>query len=287
MLAGLFATIFCGCLASSASAASLLPLDTESVTTLPSGKVETVHGASFLKDLRFPAFTPPGIIDSQTLVSGPEIGIHVGVGSRVEIQTRFEFLYNDEQRAGESNSAYGAGDARLFTKVRLFSERKRWPALGLRFGAKLPNASKDDHLGTDETDFGIESLISKDFGMVAAHANLGLLILGNPGPVPGAEDRDSSGQDDLFRYAIALVSRDFNPTRGAWRLRLLGEVAGTAGSRFDNDRAALATGLQLKRRGVTLYTGTSIGLVTASQNYGIRGGVIYAFDLERLLGWLD
>ena len=38
------------------------------------------------------------------------------------------------------------------------------PAIGLRFGVKLPNANKDDHLGTDETDFFIQALGSKRFG---------------------------------------------------------------------------------------------------------------------------
>lgn len=270
-------------LVSPATGSTLLPLESETVTTLPSGTLETILGASYFKDMRFPAFTPPGVIQSQDLVAGPEVGLRVGVGSRVEIQAAFEFLYLNEKTGGESNSVYGNGDARLATKVRILSEKQWWPALGIRFGTKLPNANKADRLGTDEVDFAIETLASKDFGILATHVNMGIAILGNPGPVVGAEERDSSGQDDLFSYAVAVVSRDFRPAiLGKWGIRALAEVGGVTGSRFDNDRAAVAGGFQLQRGNLTLYTGVSAGLVTASQNFGLRGGLIYAFDLARL-----
>ncbi len=272
-----------------AAAESLLPLTTETAHTLPSGTAEVVLGTSYFRNLRFPPFTPPGVIRSQNLITGPEFGFQIAAGGRVEIQARFELISLDETLSGGvKDSHYGAGDARLFTKVRILEEKRYWPTLGVRFGTKLPNANQKDRLGTDETDFGIETLLSKDFGPLAAHVNLGLLLLGNPGPVLGAPQRSSSGQDDLFSYSVALVSRPLgSKAEGASSLRFVGEVTGLAGSRFDNDRTAARLGLQIQSGGLTVYSGVSAGLVTASEDFGVRAGLIYAFELERLAGLFE
>jgi hypothetical protein len=206
----------------------------------------------------------------------------------VEIQAAYELLYLRESTEDGSDSKYGSGDARLYAKVRLLREGQRWPGLGIRFGTKLPNGNKDDRLGTDEIDFGIEALASKDFGPLESHVNLGILLLDNPGPVAGAPNRDSDGQDDLFTYSVAVASRPLGAdSPDAFSLRLLAEVAGFAGSRFDNDRTNLALGTQLRRGGFTLYSGVSAGLVTASENFGLRLGAVYAFDLSRLGALVD
>ncbi len=272
-----------------AAAASLLPLRTETAATLPSGTVEVVLGASYFKDERFPLFTGAGAIRDQDRWTVPEIGLRVAAGSWAEVQATFEFINLDEHTtAGAHNQEYSNGDARLFTKVRILSERARRPGIGLRFGAKLPNANKDKRLGTDETDFAIEVLGSKDFGPLATHVNLGILLAGNPGPMLGAPTRNSDGQDDLFTYAVGLASRPLGvPLPGSFALRLVGEVTGLAGSRFDNERSAARFGLQLQRGGLTLYTGVSAGLVTGSENVGASFGAIYAFELERFAGLLE
>jgi len=115
-----------------------------------------------------------------------------------------------------------------------------------------------------------------------------LQILGNPGPLTGDPGESGSGQDDLFLYALALVSEPLLAARtGAYELRLLGEIRGVAGSRFDNEGTALRTGLQLRRGAWTAYAGASAGLQEAAEKYGVLGGVIYAFDLKRLAALFD
>ena len=258
---------------------SMSPLSTETAAALAHGHAEAILGFDYFRDQRFPYFTPSGAIDSQDLFSLPRIGLNVGLGDWVEIQASFEMLYLDEELAGgDSNSKYGAGDARLFTKLYLLSEHDLWPAAGLRFGTKLPNASVDDRLGTDEADFSIEALASKDFGIASAHLNLGLAILGNPGPTaPTTSPFDSDGQDDLFTWKIAGASRPLDLSDEA-SLRLLAEFAGQEGSRFDNDRAAFRGGVQLRWRACRFYAGTSAGLVTASENVGAMVGLVYDFE---------
>ena len=263
-------------------AASLLPLQTEAAQTLAAGHAEVVLGASYFRNRRFPPFTPGDELQSQHLVTAPELGLRVAAGSWVEIQAAFEMIYLSEtMENGDHNSQFGNGDARLFTKVRLFSEHTYRPAIGLRFGAKVPNANKNDRLGTDETDFGIDALLTKQIGPVTTHLNLGLLLLGNP----GFRGESADGQDDLLAYSVAAVSPAFgSASEGAWAARVLAEFAGLAGSRFDNDRAVGRMGVHISRGDLVLYAGTSVGLVTASEDYGFSGGIIYAFDLARLLG---
>jgi hypothetical protein len=276
---------FSALVSSSAHAEALLPLRTETAKPLPSGTLELAIGSSYFHNLRFPMFTPRGAIREQDLVTAPEMALRIGVGDWVEIQASYELLYLDERNVEESHTEYGGGDARLFTKVRLFREGEIMPALALRFGTKLPDANKDNRLGTDETDFGIEGLASKDFGIVATHLNLGILIAGNPGPGPGARHRNSDGQDDLFTYSVGLASRPFGSSAPkAVHFRLLAEVQGLAGSHrdFDNDRAAARIGGRVEVGGFSFYTGASVGLESGSEDFGVSAGLVYAFDLGAL-----
>ena len=272
-------------LSSTASAESLLPLETEEAKPLPSGTVEMVAGMSYFRNLRFPEFTAAGAIHEQDLIRGPQIAFRIGAGDWAEIQASYEFVSIDEDTIAGHHDKYGGGDARLHTKVRLLREQGYWPGLGVRFGTKLPNANKDDRLGTDEIDFDIEALVSKDFGPVSTHVNLGIALLGNPGPVLGDPNRSGDGQDDLFTYSVAVASRPFSLGADDLSLRVLAEAVGVAGSRgnFDNDRSAGRAGLQVAYGNFTVYAGGSFGFVTASEDYGFSSGLVYALDLWRFI----
>jgi hypothetical protein len=266
-----------------ARAHSLLPLTTEQAETLPSGTAEAVIGIAYFNDLRFPPFTPPGALRSQTLIGLPQLGFHIGAGGWAEIQASYETLLLDEQATdGKKNWQFGSGDMRMHTKIWLKRETDLLPALGLRFGTKLPNATRGARLGTDDTDFGADVLASKDFGPLIAHVNLGLLLLGNSGPSIG-HSFNAGGQDDLFNYALGVVSAPLGAAAaGATTVKLLGELIGQAGSHFDNDRTAVRVGLQMQRGAGTIYIGTSAGLVTASENVGASAGFIYTFEPAQL-----
>ena len=70
-------------------------------------------------------------------------------------------------------------------------------------------------------------------------------------------------------------------------MRLLADISGWAGSRFDNDRSAVRVGLQLKRGGLTAYAGAIAGIASGSPDVGASGGLLYAFSLEPLADFLD
>jgi hypothetical protein len=268
----------------SARAEWLAPLTLETAATIPSGQIDFALGASYFHNRRFPAFTPPGFIHWQDLTAVPELGVRAAIGNMVEIQASYEFLDLDENTVAGRNDTYGGGDARLFTKIYALRERKWIPAMGVRFGTKLPNASRTSGLGTDEFDFFLQWLGSKQIGPVDVHLNLGLALLGNPGFDP----QNSRGQDDLFTYAVGLVSPTFAlDAASGVGIRFLTEVAGQTGSRFHNDGDAVRAGLQVAYGGFTLYAGASAGLDSAAEQYGVMGGVIYAFEVDRLAGLFE
>jgi hypothetical protein len=258
---------------------SLLPLVTEEAQTVPEDVIEATLGMSYAYNPRYPPFTPPHVITSETLMSLPMATFRLGVGGWAEFQASYEMLYLHQQAVNDTtNNQYGGGDARIFTKLWFMRERELLPALGMRFGTKLPNATRSSGLGTDDTDFAAAGLASKTFGPVTTHINLGILLLGNSGPTVG-DSFKAGGQDDLFTYAIGVVSKPLGaPAEGATIVRLLGEIAGQTGSHYHNDLSDIRGGLQLQRGHGTFYVGVSAGLVSASADVGVNAGFTYAFD---------
>lgn len=276
MMSGLAAGLL---LPAVAMAESLLPLQTEMATTLPSGTAEAALGLSYFRDMRWPAFTPAGSLRRQTLLQAPQLGFRIGAGDWAEIQATFEMIYlNEKTAAGENNRHFGNGDARLATKVHVVRERAWSPAFGVHFGAKLPNANRADRLGTDDTDFWITVLGSKDLGWLDVHANLGMLLLGNSGSTLG-DTFNAGGQDDLFTYVLAATSKPLALLEeSSLQLRVLGEITGWTGSRYDNDRANGRIGLQLSHGAGTFFLGASAGFVTGNENIGFSAGYVYRFE---------
>jgi hypothetical protein len=277
------ALLLCG--ATGVRAEWLAPLTVETATTIPAGEIDFALGASYFHNRRYPPFTPPGFVRSQDLTTVPEIALRAAAGDMVEIQASYELIDLDEDTIDGSSHTYGGGDARLFAKIYALRERVWIPAMGVRFGTKLPNASSSEggrqpgDLGTDKIDFFLQWLGSKHIGIFTVHLNLGIAILDNPGFDPN----NATGQDDLFTYAVGLVSPALAlDAAGQWGVRMLTEVAGQTGSRFHNDGNAVRAGLQVGQGNWTLYAGASAGLNSAAEKFGVMGGVIYALEVERL-----
>jgi hypothetical protein len=278
---GVSAALVMAALLSSArvSAYSLLPLVTQEAEPLPSGIAEATLGIEYLHNGTFPLFTPPGTLESQDVVNAPQFAFNIGAGGWVEIQMAYQIVYESERNSdGSGNANLGSGDATIFTKVRLLHEKEWLPALGLRFGTKLPNGNHALHLGTDATDWAGEILATKNFGVVSLDTNLGIGLLGVPAPT------QSGGQDDVVLYGVALVSR---PLGGgddpeATHVRLMAEVAGITASHYDNDRSSFRAGVQVVHGRGTFYLGLSTGLVSGSEQFGASGGFTYTFDVTQL-----
>ena len=105
--------------------------------------------------------------------------------------------------------------------------------------------------------------------------------------------RDSTGRIPAARTICSPTSsegshrrwRSTAPPRGGFELSA--RSRGQTGSRFDNDASALRVGTQVTHGGFTLYAGASAGLSGAAEDYGVMGGVLYAFEVERLAALFD
>jgi len=186
--------VFFGCIASSpAFAWNQLPLLTDSPHTLPAGCVRFDLGWQYLANRNFP-FSPFSKHSGRDVLSLPVLGVRVGLGKRSELQLQYELLFVEEEEFN-IRKVWQSGDLAFYTKIALLKERKIVPGIGMKFGAKLPNARDQFRVGTDETDLAFSALFEKQFSGKQLFANVGLLILGNPYRL--------AEQDDLLSYSIA------------------------------------------------------------------------------------
>lgn len=127
-----------------------------------------------------------------TLWTLPEVEGTLGVGPRAEVSLHYQVLYFEPEGGGAGRS--GSGDLRLWTKLGLFAREVHRGAL--RFGVKVPSASDQDGLGTDEADVHLQALWDLALGPALLSLNAGLAILGDP--------TKNHSQDDLVTWGTAL-----------------------------------------------------------------------------------
>ncbi|MSQ01361.1 MAG: hypothetical protein EXR71_05625 [Myxococcales bacterium] len=135
----------------------------------------------------------------------------------------------------------GPGDVRLGTGLRLF--QTEGVSLGLGWGVKLPNATNEDGLGTDETDVDFGAWGGLRRGPWSSVLAVGVAVLGNPLRFAAQDDVAyltidaawTSGRWAVVGHAEAALGTSRNPTRaevgGGLRYgeQFFGEVDGAAG----------------------------------------------------------
>jgi hypothetical protein len=182
-------TIFAICVTMSATAhAQQRPLVTEDPETIGSGRILLEGGFSL--DSEQSNFVNGLKGDIARLAS---FGASVGIGATAEVQidggllqrlTVTERLPNAPLETitlllpGDRSSSME--DLIVATKIRLASETTSRPALGIRFGTKLPTAAPDKGIGMGTTDFFASFLVAKTVRSVRTVGNVGVIVLGNP-----------------------------------------------------------------------------------------------------------
>lgn len=151
----------------------------------------------------------------------------VALGPRAELRISGDWL-RDAAAAGPAVS--GAGDLRLGTVVRA----ARWtgPAgsltLGLGWEAKMPNASDEGELGTDETDVLFGGWAEASRGALALQAGLGLGILGNPHRFANQDDVPLLRARATWRPGVVWIApsveADLATSRNPARVAIGGEA---------------------------------------------------------------
>lgn len=256
------------------------PFVTEDPQTIGAGQVLLETGVDWMRAVTFPASGLTG-----DLVSGPTIGISVGVGPIAEIQvdgSAYRQLNITSRQPAplsailsiDGSTTSAVDDFVIATKLRLLNEAPRRPAIGLRFATRLPNASNESGLGQDTTDFFVSFLIGKTVGRVRWVANSGLAIVGDP--VVAAR------QEDLLTFGMSLAGRlgrgwelvsEYN---GRMNLAASSPVPGT------ENRGIARAGLRFSRGAVRLDSAALIGATSTDLDIGVTAGLTWTFRAFRI-----
>jgi hypothetical protein len=255
-------------------AAQQRPLATEDPEILLEG------GIDYGRDIFYPASGLTG-----NLLRAPLIGISFGVSSIAELQIDgglFNNLSVTERRDApladmldfDGATAQDQEDIVVATKIRILSETTRRPSVGVRFATKLPNASNENGMGLDTTDFYATGLVAKTVRSIRIVGNAGLGILGDP----TRGDR----QNDVLAYGLSFARALTNA------IEVVGEVNGRANFRGDEtpvgteSRSALRFGGRYTQGVVRVDAGVLVGLTSRDPAIGFTFGATYVFDAFRI-----
>ncbi len=244
------------------SAETLSALETQDANTLPGGQIDWSLSLAYYHNY-VPEFSTGK--DHGDFYELPRIGANIGVTDNVEVQINWAAVKINSPVYGDN---FGPGDARLYTKINILKENGNIPALGVRFGLKAPDADDSKGLGDNRVDIFAEALVSKKIGPVDAHLNLGLALYDNVST--------DFGQDDLFTYNFAVVYPVME------KLKVMGEVVGTACSKVENTTSLARIGVQYDICDFTLDANIGAGLSKNSPNYVVGAGFVY--HLKNLWG---
>ncbi len=259
------------------AAAQQRPLITEDVDIIKPGLIRIETGIEFLQDQKF---TLSGLRGDLTKLADTRLSF--GLAPNVEFQIEWT-IQNFLSINGRSSSAVplklGAnetdandvGDVTLWMKMKLRNETERWPAIGFRFGVRLPNTDQTRGIGTNTTDFYASILAGKKLlnKRLNLFGSIGLGILQAP--------LDRFTQNDVLLYGLAGIYTVNE------RLNIVGEVNGFHSTRR---RAPLGTedyseariGAQLRALGVRWNAAAIFGLSDRAPRTGFALGVTYDWD---------
>lgn len=146
-----------------------------------------------------------------------------------ELRAGWEYVVDTSEAGGMS---YGPGDLRLGTVVTLARPGEFDFTLG--WEVKLPNATDEGEIGTDETDVSFGASGGWRRGPVAARLGVGLAVLGNPLRFANQDDvpmlRGSFGWSPGPVRVIGRASADLPTPRNPARVE--GDVALQVGTRW-------------------------------------------------------
>ncbi len=250
------------------------PLITEDPETIGLGRILLEGGFSLDTDQAFPANAIEG--DVARFAS---FGVSVGVSPIVELQIdgglvqRLNVTERPSIPAGRTPPAAiaartsGVEDFVVATKIRLAQEGPSRPAVGLRFGTKLPTASASNGVGLGTTDFFASLLMAKTVQSVRTVGNVGVIVLGNP-------DTPRDPATTLgFGVSVARALTD--------AFEVVGEINGRL-TPFEKivpygleSRAAMRLAGRYTYSMLRLDFGVLVGFTERDPSFGISGGATY------------
>lgn len=262
------------CLTAAATAhAQQRPLVTEDPESIGTGRVLIEGGFERAWDQFFPLSGIHGDV-----IRGPSLGVSVGISPTAEVQIDWGLFQRvsvtDVQGAPLSSAlelTNGRGtsleDLTVATKIRMVGETGATPALGVRFGTKLPTAKRTKGIGHGTTDFFASVLIGKTVRSVRTVGNVGLLMLGNP------------VRADVPLRAVALGVSVARAVTNA--VEVVGEINGhldpwgKSQPIGTKSRAAFRVGARYTHSLLRVDAGAIVGLTPRDPSFGLTLGATY------------
>lgn len=252
------------------------PLVTEDPEPVGAGRILVEMGIDYLRDLEYPASGLRG-----NLISGPNIGLSIGLSSIAELQidgglrnrlaiTRRFSAPLSQMLTVVGNSTNSVEDLVIATKVKVAAETASRPSFGVRFATRLPNAGNESGLGLDTTDFFTSLLTGKTVQSIRVVGNVGFGILGDP--------TRGDLQNDVLTYGISGARAVTD------EIEVVGELNGRADMREGDpppgteSRAGLRGGIRYTKGAMRLDSAVIFGMTVRDPSIGFTFGFTYVFD---------
>lgn len=254
------------------------PLITDDIDVVTAGSLEISAGVDFLQNAKFPLSSLRG-----DLTRVGDIRIRQGFASNVEIQiegTLQNFLAINSSIGPSAiplsvsgNSTNDFDDITVAAKIKLLSETKGLPAVGMKFGFQLPNSDQAKGIGTNQINIFSKLIVQKKFGkragqspMANVYGNIGLGIMNAP--------LANFTQNDMLLYGLASIFRVND------RINIATEINGRASVRRNTplgteSLSQLRIGTQINASGLRFDTAAIFGLTRFSPKTGVTFGITY------------
>ncbi len=251
------------------------PLVTEDPETIGDRRVLVEGGVELDKGAFQPAYGLKGDVTHVAL-----LGVSVGVGPAAEVQVDgglYQRLHVTERRPGPlqdqltftGDSSASFEDLVVATKLRIVPETADHPGFGVRFGTKLPTATRGSGLGLRTTDFFASMLVAKTIQSVRTVGNVSLIVLGDPAAAQG------SAKTLGFGLSVARALTNEFETVGEINGRL--DPFGSATPAGLESRAVLRLAGRYTYQLLRFDAGLLVGVTSRDPGFGISAGATYVF----------
>ena len=232
----------------SSSAFAARPLTTDDAGTVEKGKFQVETGFDSTRQ------------DNHDREISPSLTLTYGLLERMDVGIGSAYLF---VRPKEADNENGLGDTELKLKYRLFDEKDWIPAFAMTGNLKIPTASESKGLGSGKTDFGINTIVTKNLSKRwVFHLNLGYTFTGE------------HGANNEFNYAAAaqFILSD--------KWALVGEIVGGNnfnGRKGDDPVSGLLGTYYLISDNLVWDAGVEIGINKAAPDFRITTGLTLLF----------
>lgn len=224
------------------------PLTTDDAWTVEKGQFQIEAGFDAARQ------------DNHDREVSPSVTLTYGLFDQLDLGVGGGYLFFDPK---EGQREDGLADTEVKLKYRPLDEKDWRPAAAITGTLKIPTASKSKGLGSNQTDFGINTIITKSFGKrLALHLNIGYTFIG--------EDR----VENEFNYSMAaqFVITD------QWAF--VGEIIGINnfnGRKADDPLSGLLGTYYLITEKLIWDAGIEIGMNKAAPDFRFTTGLTWLF----------